>query len=46
MQPRLTLDQRLLGRALAVQQQKIEGIADELIGAAFIHGGLEPAKDR
>ena len=46
LQPLLALDQRQLGRALAVQEQEIEGEEDELIGAAFIHRRLEPAEDR
>ena len=46
LQPLLALDQRQLGRALAIQEQKIEGEEDELIRAAFIHRRLEPAEHR
>jgi hypothetical protein len=35
-----------LGRALAIQKQKIEGKENQLIRAAFVHSGLEPAEDR
>ena len=46
LQPFLALDQRQLGRALAIQEQKIEGEEDELIRAAFVHRRLEAAEHR
>ena len=46
LQPLLALDQRQLGRALAIQEQKIEGEEHELICPAFIHRRLQPAEDR
>ena len=46
LQPLLALDQRQLSHALAIQEQKIEGEEHELIGAALIHGRLQPAEDR
>jgi hypothetical protein len=44
LQPFLTLNQRQLGRAYAIQEQKIEGEEDKLIGAALIHGGWSRLK--
>jgi len=35
-----------LNRALAVQEQKIEGEEDKVIGAAFVHGCLDSAEHR
>jgi hypothetical protein len=46
LQPFLALDQMQLGSAHAIQEQQIEGKEDELIRAAFIHGGLEPTEYR
>ena len=42
----MALEQRQLGFALAVQEQKIEGEEDELVCPAFIHRRLEPAEYR
>ncbi len=46
LQPTSALDQWRWSRALAVQEHKIDGEEDKLIGAAFVHGCLELAKHR
>ena len=40
----LALDQRQLGCAHAIQEQKIEGEKDEFTCSAFIHRGLQTAE--
>jgi len=46
LQPLLALNQWQLSCALTVQEQKIEGEEDQLIGSAFIHRRLELTEDR